>query len=147
MQVVTGDSVSQDEHTYAEPMCGAVLSEVATYDTNSKDVLIVRVSSAGLESSVEVPKKIASYTVQIPVSRTNPKDFVHQLLPTASDNKRDLVKQDASERLLAHFDYEVFNNALNAMVPEQESWTVKVTLNPPFLFGNMMDTMFKAPPN
>jgi hypothetical protein len=131
-------------------MCGAVLSEAATYDNHSKDVLIVRVSSAGLESSVGEPQKIDPYTVHIPVTRMNRGDFVHQLLPTASDKKRSSAVTETDARIRAtfgaHFDYEVLNNAFNAMVPQEESWIVEVTLNPPFLFGNMKDTlMFKAP--
>jgi hypothetical protein len=147
---ITGDEASQDEHTYTEPMCGAVLSEAATYDNKSKDVLIVRVSSAGLECMVGEPVKVDPYTVNIPVTRINRGDFIYQLLPEASDVLR--AKQVAAtektikEAFGDHFDYQVLNNAFNAMVPQKEAWTVEVTVNPPFLFGNLKQSvMFKAP--
>ncbi len=93
----------------------------------------MRVSSAGPESSVDVPKKINSYTVHIPVSRTNRDDFVYQLLPLGSEQKRAATKVQTDERIKkafgAHFEYELLNAAFSAMVPEQESWTVEVTLN------------------
>jgi hypothetical protein len=47
-----------DELTYRHPMCGGVLSTAGAFDNRSKNVLIVRVSSAGLESSVGEPKKV-----------------------------------------------------------------------------------------
>jgi hypothetical protein len=147
---ITGDEASQDVHTYTEPMCGAVLAEAATYDNKSKDVLIVRVSSAGLECAVGEPVKVDPYTVTIPVTRTNRDDFIHQLLPGASDEKRAQQVTIAEQKIKAafgdHFDYQVLNNAFNAMVPQRESWTVEVTVNPPFLFGNLKQAvMFKAP--
>ena len=147
---ITSDRASHDEHTYTEPMCGAVLSEAATYDDKSKDVLIVRVSSAGLECTVGEPIKVDPYTVNIPVTRINRGDFIHQLLPEASEAQRErqVAATDATIKTMFgnHFDYQVLNNAFNAMVPQQESWTIEVTVNPPFLFGNLKQSvMFKAP--
>jgi hypothetical protein len=46
------ENMEQDEHTYQHPMCGGVLSKSGTYDDFAKSTLIVRVSSAGLESRV-----------------------------------------------------------------------------------------------
>ena len=137
-------------HYYTEPMCGAVLSEAATYDNKSKDVLIVRVSSAGLECSVGEPAKVDPHTVSIPVTRKNRPDFIYQLLPEASDMKRKEAT-DKAEKLIKdkfgdHFDYSVLNAAFNAMVPQEESWMVEVTVKPPFRFANLKDcVMFKAP--
>ncbi len=131
-------------------MCSAVLAEAATYDSKSKDVLIVRVSSAGLECTVGEPVKVDPYTVTIPVTRINRSDFIYQLLPEASDATRKTQTAMTESKIKAafgdHFDYQVLNNAFNAMVPQTESWTVEVTVNPPFLFGNLKQClMFKAP--
>ena len=46
------ENMEQDEHTYQHPMCGGVLSKAGTFDEAAKSTLIVRVSSAGLESRV-----------------------------------------------------------------------------------------------
>lgn len=147
---ITSDEASVDAHTYTEPMCGAVLSEAATYDNKSKDVLIVRVSSAGLECTVGEPVKVDPRMVIIPVTRTNRGDFIYQLLPESSEAKRTAQVAATEQTIKAafgeHFDYQVLNNAFNAMVPQKESWTVEVTVNPPFLFGNLKQSiMFKAP--
>jgi hypothetical protein len=150
VECVTGDVQSLDVHTYSEPMCGAVLSEAATYDNNSKDVLIVRVSSAGLECTVGEPVKVDPYTVNLPVTRINRSDFIHQLLPEASEVQR-AKKVAATDQMIkdlfgSHFDYQVLNNAFNTMVPERETWTIEVTVNPPFLFGNLKQSIvYKAP--
>jgi hypothetical protein len=66
---------------YRHPMCGGVLSTAGSFDQAAKNVLIVRVSSAGLESTVGALKKVDAYTVHIPVTRINRLDFVHQLNP------------------------------------------------------------------
>lgn len=148
--LVDDDAMEDDPRVYRHPMCGGVLSTAGSFDNAAKNVLIVRVSSAGLESSVGEPKKLDQYTVQIPVTRVNRPDFVHQLLPTASEHTRE-TRVGSTDELIrktfgAHFDYNVLNAAFQAMVPEQESWTIEASVSQPYMFGNMKDTiMFRAP--
>ncbi len=136
--------------TYRHPMCGGVLSTAGAFDSRTKNVLIVRVSSAGLESSVGEPKKLDPYTVEIPVTRINRPDFVHQLLPNKDEAARARRVAETNKQIRAtfgrHFDYDVLNRAFQAMVPESEQWTIQATVNAPYMFGNMKETfMFRAP--
>lgn len=151
VQCVAGENEGNDPtHTYTEPMCGAVLSEAGTYDSKTKNALIVRVSSAGMQSTVQKPIKVDDYNVEIPVSRNNMSDLVEQLIPAAPDETkttfREMVGKQLTSNYGAHFDYDMINNAFKAMVPESESWTVEVSVQPPFQFGKMSDTMFFMSP-
>jgi hypothetical protein len=144
------DDDEGDEYTYREPMCGAVFSPAAHFDDSSKDLLIVRVSSAGLESEVGEPRKVDAYTVHIPVTRTNRDDFVHQLLPMASQQRREALIKETDQNLRQaygdHCSYSVLNRAFNALVPTRESWIICVRVKPPYVFAHMKGSMtFKAP--
>ena len=148
---VTNDEPANDAiHIYTEPMCGGVLSEAGTYDNKAKDVLFVRVSSAGMQSTVQTPIKIDEYNVEIPVQRKNMPDLIEQLIPTGNaDVKkafRDKVETQLKNNYGAHCDYDVFNSAFKAMVPADEGWTVNVSVQPPFQFAKMSETLFLASP-
>jgi hypothetical protein len=103
-----------------------------------------------MQSAVQMPVKVDDYNVEIPVSRTNMGDLVEQLIPAATDDAKTAFRTMVGNQLTinygAHFDYDMINNAFKAMVPESESWTVEVSVQPPFQFGKMSETMFLKSP-
>ena len=103
-----------------------------------------------MQSAVQMPIKVDDYNVEIPVSRNNMPDLVEQLIPQANDATKTVFRETLGTQLTsnygAHFDYDMINNAFKAMVPESESWTVEVSVQPPFQFGKMSDTMFLKSP-
>lgn len=132
---------SDDASVVNSPMCGALLSEGAVFDSKSKSVLIMRVSSAGLECIVNEPKKVDDHTVEVVVTRQNQPDFVTQLMPSAEEEavveKRQFLNGRLQELFGAHVDYDAINNAFKAMVPEVEQWTVQATVFEPYLIGDV----------
>jgi hypothetical protein len=75
---------------------------------------------------------------------------VHQLLPSKDEASRARRVTETNKQIRAtfgkHFDYDVLNRAFQAMVPETEEWTIQAMVNPPYMFGNMKETiMFRAP--
>ena len=131
-------------------MCGGVLSEAGIFDNKSKNALFVRVSSAGMQSTVQKPVRIDDYNVEIPVSRKNMSDLVEQLIPAAQPETRKAFREKVggqlTEKYGAHFDYDMLNTAFRAMVPENENWTIEVSVQPPFQFGKMSDTLILMSP-
>lgn len=123
------------------PMCGGVLSEGAVYDAKSHTVIIIRVSSAGMESMVGMPVKVDEATFEIPVHRQNQTDFVTQLMPDSPEEVTTQKREELNSKLQnlfgSHVDYDALNNAFKALVPETEKWTVQVTIEEPYIIGDV----------
>jgi hypothetical protein len=141
-----GIDLSGDFAASSQPTCGGVFIEGNEFDEKAKTCLIVRVAKGGHNTNIGVPVRETARRVTILVTRTNAPDFVSQLVdPITEDVKktelRVSVARQVQDKFGGHFDYELLNNAFRRMVPEAEEWTIEVTLQDPWLFGQLKDSL------
>lgn len=150
---ITAVSMSQpdDPTVFSDPLAGGVLNESSTFDTKQTSVLVVRVASAGQGSMVSAPTKVDSTTMEVVVSRLNQRDFAQQLHPEAEEEvvQANREKMDTTLKTLYgdHMDYSLLNNAFRALAPENESWTVRITVDEPYAFGDIQKVLVCKAPN
>jgi len=133
-----------DARVERRPLVGAVLVEANQFDPLAQSVLVVRCSGAGLASKVDRPVKMDERTVEFRILRKNQPDvasWIHANNQGVSDeelveyrnNARDLLKHKYGH----HMGYEVLNTAFQALVPNVEEWSVTVKVLPPYMFGEL----------
>ena len=136
--------IDADPRVERRPLVGAVLVEANQFDPLAQSVLVVRCSGAGLASKVEKPVKMDERSVEFRIVRMNKPDvasWIHANNQRVSEedlveyrnNARDLLKNKYGN----HMGYEVLNTAFQALVPGIEEWSVVVKVLPPYMFGEL----------
>jgi hypothetical protein len=153
IDVVLSD-VDGDPRVERRPLVGAVLVEANQFDPKAQSVLVVRCSGAGLASKVEKPVKSDERSVEFRIIRNNKPDvaaWIHANNQRVLDddlveyrnNARDLLKNKYG----GHMGYDVLNMAFQALVPRVEEWSVVVKVMPPYMFGEMDDSILFCDPS
>jgi hypothetical protein len=147
IDVVLSDA-DADPRIERRPLVGAVLVEANMFDPKAQSVLVVRCSGAGLASNVNKPVKVDERTVEFRIVRNNKPDvtsWIHANNQRVSEedlaeyrsNAHDLLKNKYGN----HMGYEVLNTAFQALVPRVEEWWVAVKVPPPYMFGELDDSI------
>lgn len=139
------DVIRTDGEDNADPLIflhanvSAVLATKGPYDEDAKDVLILRVVCPGTGVIISTGRRTSDSTIIFDITRENQSDFVRQLNPAVTDDvhaqKVQHIESLTTRQYGAHMTYKVINRAFKAMAPENESWTLTVRVDPPFLIG------------
>jgi len=145
IEVVPNNERIDDVRVFANPLVRAVFIKRADFDENSKDALVVIIPGFGLGSTIDRPHKETETDFTVCVRRTNQEDLVRQLNPKVDDDKvegyAEKIHNAVTKSFGAHFDYKLLNRAFCAMSPVDESWTVFISVSPPFALGNFKDVI------
>lgn len=134
------DDVEEDPTISRAPLTGSVLIEKNRFDVKGKDVMILRVSGAGIGATVSPPQRLNEKTLSVHVQRSNTRDIAEWLKPNGTVGDLAQIRKDIEATCHRHYgthmDYDMFNNAYQKLVPQMEGWTVIVDVLEPYQIGD-----------
>jgi len=131
------------------PLVGVSFKRQGDFDAEgSKSFVMIRVSGGG-NCNLSLPQYLASGdsdvqdTVEISVTRSNEDDMIMTVFPQLEEEQRGLfiAQLPLTAKLGAHVSYDVLNSMFQALAPPEETWIIRVQVQPPFFLGELKDAI------